>query len=94
MERTVTVLYEGALAYFNVAQKKDGNLIARLLKYNGDPKSSPPAEFHLHKEGRHWVDNNKAADLADEIGYAIELQKRNLKEPVYDWRSSARANGK
>lgn len=86
MERMVTVWYEGALAFFSVAQKQDGSLIAHLLKYTGNPQCSPPAELQLHKEGRHWANHSTLQDLADDIGYAIEAQKKDVNGPVYDWR--------
>jgi hypothetical protein len=34
----------------------------------------PPQTFPLHKEGRHWIDDNTNQDLLDELGKAIEIQ--------------------
>jgi hypothetical protein len=84
MERTVGVFHQGAIAHYNVAKEKDGTFKARLLKYNGHTSKTPPSEFHLQKEGRHWSqDDNATQELVDEIGYAIEMQRDLFGGPLY-----------
>ncbi len=83
MEKTVAVFHEGAIAHYNVSEEGNGSFKARLLKYNGSPNNNPPREFLLHKEGRHWADDDVEQDIVDEIGQAIDLQIRTIDSPVY-----------
>jgi len=89
MERTVTIFHEGALAHYNVLLNGDGTFKARLLTYNGNRTNTPPREFHLQKDGRRWSQEAGAnKDLADELGYVIDMQKGFFEQPRYataDW---------
>ncbi|HVE61359.1 MAG TPA: hypothetical protein VNA26_06055 [Chitinophagaceae bacterium] len=90
MEKTVAVFHEGALAHYNVSEEGNGTFKARLLKYSGRPDNDPPREFLLHKEGRHWADDDVEQDIVDDIGQAIELQIKNMDRPVYHSRGHER----
>jgi len=90
MEKTVAVFHEGALAHYNISEEGNGTFKARLLKYSGSPGNDPPREFLLHKEGRHWADDDVRQDIVDDIGQAIDSQIRNIDRPVYSSRSSGR----
>lgn len=83
MHKTVAVFHEGAVAHYDVSEDREGQYKARLLKYNGSPQSEPPREFLLCKKGRHWNDEGIEQNLADDIGYAIEIQIRSADGPVY-----------
>lgn len=74
MEKTVAVWYKGFLAHYKVSGGSLGVFTAELIKYNGPSEISPPVEFPLHKEGRHWMDDHTNQDLLDELGKAIEIQ--------------------
>jgi hypothetical protein len=74
MEKTVAVWFKGFLAHYKISGGRDGVFTAELLKYNGAIETSPPNEFPLHKEGRHWIDDDTNQDLLDELGKAIEIQ--------------------
>lgn len=77
MDRTVTILHEGALAYYTVSPQFDGNYSAHLLRYSGSISHQPPSDLFIHKEGRHWRGEQQDTDLQDDIGYAIELIQLN-----------------
>ena len=74
MEQTVSVWYKGYLAQYKVSGGRDGIFNAELVRYDGFSEGSPPREFPLHKEGRHWSDDDTNQDLLDELGTAIEIQ--------------------
>jgi hypothetical protein len=76
MEVTATVLYEGALAQYDVAIKENGCCSAQLIQYKGNAK--PPEQIELRKEGRHWVSDKGDNSLSDDLGYAIELKAKPL----------------
>ena len=80
MEMTAVVLYEGALAHFDVEVGRNGVCTARLARYNGKPGSAPTEIIRLHKEGRHWVSDNTDSTLSDDLGYAIEQKAKPLLE--------------
>jgi len=80
MEKTVAVWYKGFLAQYKVSGGRDGIFNAELLRYDGFQEGSPPREFHLHKEGRHWADDDTNQDLLDELGKAIEIQLYDIEE--------------
>ena len=77
---TAVVLYEGALAHFDVEIGRNGECIARLARYNGKQDSAPTQPIRLHKEGRHWVSNDINSSLSDDLGYAIELKAKPILE--------------
>jgi len=84
MERTITVFHEGAMAHYNISRGDYGRFKARLLTYNGNIRNAPPQELQLQKDGNRWThDDNVNRDLADEIGYVIELQKDMFKQPIF-----------
>jgi hypothetical protein len=76
MEVTAVVLYDNALAHYDVKINGDGNCEARLSQYKGREEHCPPQHITLHKEGRHWVGNVPTPSLADDIGYAIEIKAK------------------
>lgn len=80
MEMTAVVLYEGALAHFDVEVGRNGVCTARLSRYNGNPGNAPTQPITLHKEGRHWVSDNSDSALSDDLGYAIEQKAKPLLE--------------
>jgi hypothetical protein len=73
MEQNVAVWYNGALAIYKISGGDDGIFNAELVKYDGASEASPPTEFPLYKEGRHWADDNTNQDLLDDLGKAIEI---------------------
>jgi hypothetical protein len=74
MEKTVAVWYKGFLAQYKVSGGSDGVFNAELIRYDGFDEGSPPKQFPLHKEGRHWTDDDTNRDLLDDLGKAIEIQ--------------------
>ena len=80
MEMTAVVLYEGALAHFEVEVGRNGECTARLSRYNGKPGTAPTQTIRLHKEGRHWVSDDSNSALSDDLGYAIEQKAKPLLE--------------
>lgn len=80
MEVTAAVLYDGALAHYDVQVRGDRECFARLASYNGNPSNTPPRQLVLHKEGRHWVSSDTSSQLPDDLGYAVELKVKPLLE--------------
>lgn len=80
MEVTAAVLYEGALAHYDVRVEGSGECVARLASFNGSPSQQPPPMITLRKEGRHWVSNGADSRLSDDLGYAVELKAKPLLE--------------
>jgi hypothetical protein len=80
MEMTAVVLYEGALAHFDVEVGRNGDCTARLARYNGNASVAPTQPIRLHKEGRHWVSEDINSSLSDDLGYAIELKAKPILE--------------
>ena len=80
MEVTAVVLYDGALAHYEVSIEGNGICKARLSRYNGSPEHTPARNITLHKEGRHWVSDNTNPVLSDDLGYAIEIKAKPLLE--------------
>ena len=79
MEVTAVVLYDKALAHYEVEIGQDGVCTARLAKYNGSPQQSPPTRMQLVKEGRRWWSTDVPDEnLAEDIGYAVELKAKPL----------------
>jgi hypothetical protein len=74
MEKTVAAWYKGSLALYKVSGGNEGVFNAELVKFDGPSEAGPPKEFSLHKEGRHWQDDDINQDLLDELGKAIEIQ--------------------
>jgi hypothetical protein len=74
MEQNVAVWYKGALAIYKISGGDDGIFNAELVKYDGTSEASPPTEFPLYKEGRHWSDDDTNQDLLDDLGKAIEIK--------------------
>lgn len=74
MEVTAAVLYDGALAHYDVNIEREGVCVARLSSYKGTNGQRPPERLTLRKEGRHWVSNEGDRYLAEDIGYAVELK--------------------
>jgi len=74
MEQTVAVWFRGSLALYKISGGSKGVFNAELIKFNGPSEGSPPREFPLYKEGRHWADDDTNQDLLDELGKAIEIQ--------------------
>jgi hypothetical protein len=88
MEKRVTVLYEQGLAQYDIQEIKNGHFIARLFRYNGDRRDAPPQEINMHKEGRHWEDGGAKQDLIDDIGLAIEYEKKAPDQPILHQRGN------
>ena len=80
MEVTAVVLYDSALAHYDVEIGENGLCTAHLAQYKGSPDHTPPQQITLHKEGRHWVGDINLASLSDDIGYAIEMKAKPLIE--------------
>jgi hypothetical protein len=76
MEVTAVVLYDSALAHYDVTIDNEGLCTAQLSQYKGSPEHSPPQHITLHKEGRHWIGDVNSAALSDDIGYAIEMKAK------------------
>jgi hypothetical protein len=75
MEKTVAVWYKGSLAQYKISSGgSNGFFNAELIRFDGSAEGSPPREFALHKEGRHWTDDDTSQDLLDDLGKAIEIQ--------------------
>jgi hypothetical protein len=74
MEKTVAVWFKGSLALYKISGGNEGIFNAELVKFDGPSETGPPREFLLHKEGRHWIDDDTNQDLLDELGKAIEIQ--------------------
>lgn len=74
MEKTVAVWFKGCLAFYKISGGREGIFTAELMRFNGPDEYGPPQSFPLHKEGRHWIDDNTNQDLLDELGKAIEIQ--------------------
>jgi len=74
MEQNVAVWFKGALAIYKISGGDDGVFNAELVKYDGALETSPPKEFPLYKEGRHWSDDDTNQDLLDDLGKAIEIK--------------------
>lgn len=74
MEVTAAVLYDGALAHYDVSIENQGVCRARLMEYKGSPQHAPPAELTLVKEGRQWVSDVADRNLSEDIGYAVEIK--------------------
>ena len=78
MEVTAAVLYDGALAHYDVQVRGDRECIARLSSFSGNPSHTPPQQLRLRKEGRHWVSSDTEGSLPDDLGYAVELKAKPL----------------
>jgi hypothetical protein len=74
MEVTAAVLYDGALAHYDVNIEREGVCVAHLASYKGNNGQQPPQRLILRKEGRNWVSNDSNGHLAQDIGYAVELK--------------------
>ena len=74
MEVTAAVLYDGALAHYDVNIERDGVCVANLASFRGHNGQQPPQHLTLRKEGRNWVSNEGNGHLAQDIGYAVELK--------------------
>ena len=74
MDKIVAVWINRSLAQYKISGGRGGIFTAELVKYDGPMEKQPPREFLLHKEGRHWIDDDTNQDLLDELGRAIELQ--------------------
>lgn len=75
MEKRITVLYEHALAQYDIQDDGDGYYIALLYCVNKIQEKKPPNKVRIKKEGRHWVEDGVLQDLFDDIGLAIEEYK-------------------
>lgn len=80
MEVTAVVLYDSALAQYEVEIGEDGSCTAHLCHYKGSSDRTPPEHIRLRKEGRHWIGDVNMANLSDDIGYAIEMKAKPLIE--------------
>jgi hypothetical protein len=80
MEVTAAVLYDGKLAHYDVQVRGERECLARLSSFNGNPAHTPPRQLRLRKEGRHWVSSDSEGNLADDLGYAVELKAKPLLE--------------
>jgi hypothetical protein len=74
MEVTAAVLYDGALAHYDVNIEQEGVCVARLSSYKGRNGQQPPELVTLRKEGRRWISDEASRNLAEDIGYAVELK--------------------
>ncbi len=80
MEVTAVVLYDSALAHYDVEIGRDGNCTAHLSQYKGNIENTPPQQINLRKEGRHWIGDTNVSSLSDDLGYAIEIKAKPLIE--------------
>ena len=80
MDLTAVILYQGALAHYEVDVREDGTCQAHLARYNGNKDHFPETNILLHKEGRHWVANISDQTLSDDLGYAIEIKAKPILE--------------
>jgi len=74
----ITVLYKGFLTCYSLALINKGTFKAHLLNFKGEEEDTPPQDFTLYKEGRHWKNAAINQDLLDDIGYAAETAISNL----------------
>ena len=75
MRITAVVLHQGSLAHYTVSEREDGSFEARLLKYSGDRKDTPPQAIRFVKDGRHCTGNTSHQELMDELCAAVQLEK-------------------
>jgi hypothetical protein len=80
MEVTAVVLYDSALAHYDVEIGRDGNCTAHLSQYKGNNENQPPQHINLRKEGRRWIGDTNVSNLSDDLGYAIEIKAKPLIE--------------
>jgi hypothetical protein len=73
-EVTAVVLHKGALARYNVEERGKDRFVAHLLRYSGDPASSPPHEVMVEKQGRHCIGSVADKELMEDIYYAAKEQ--------------------
>ncbi|MGV3527406.1 MAG: hypothetical protein ACO1OO_00780 [Flavisolibacter sp.] len=78
MEVTAAVLYDGALAHYDVRLQRSGECVARLASFSGDGSHLPPDTIRLRKEGRHWIGKGADSRLTDDLGYAVEMKAKPL----------------
>ena len=76
----MAVWVNGFVAYYKIFGGQNGVFTAQLIKYEGSPDSEPPREFLLHKEGRHWTDDDTSQDLLNDLGKAIEIQMYGIEQ--------------
>lgn len=74
MEITTAVLYDGALAHYDVSIENERQCIAHLADFKGSAQNAPPEHIHLRKEGRRWVSDINDQSLSQNIGNAIETK--------------------
>ncbi len=74
------MLYDSALAHYDVQIGNNGLCTANLSQYKGSPDNTPPQRITLHKEGRHWIGDTNVDSLSDDIGYAIEMKAKPVLE--------------
>jgi hypothetical protein len=82
MEVTAVVLFDGALAHYEVSVGDNGVCTAQLSRYNGSPDHTPAQTITLYKEGRRWIADVANSILSDDLGYAIEMKAK----PILDAR--------
>ena len=80
MNITAVILHRGALAHYTVSQMEERRFVAQLLKYGGDPASSPPQQVSLEKIGRHCVGNVVDVGLMDDLYYAASEEIKRLEK--------------
>ncbi len=77
MERTIKLLHEGCVAYYNIEQDENGDITAQLLQYNGKEETAPPQELLICKDGRLRRESGTHQELLDDVVQAIELSQLN-----------------
>jgi len=72
MELKAVVKYRGALAHYKVSPENENIYHARLIRYDGKPDQTPPAQITLTRGSEHWSGSSDKQDLLDKIGEVIE----------------------
>ena len=76
MEWKAIVQYRGQYAHYEILPENGGIYQARLLKYEGPTRETPPQTILLVKGFRHWTGSYSEPYFIEELGKAIEERDR------------------
>lgn len=76
MELRTVVTYLGSLAHYAITPDNFGVYHARLLKYEGQERSTPPQSFILVRGEDRWVSSCPKQRFINQMGKAIERRVR------------------
>ncbi len=72
MELKAVVKYRGAFAHYNISPENEAIYKAFLIRYDGKPDQTPPAQVTLVRGAEHWSGSSDKQDLLNKIGEVIE----------------------